>query len=100
GPEVHGLALDEEAVTVRCSPVASVTLFAGRRRGSRANVGRLGYPHGAEILERDSAGAITAVRLERLRNAPYGRLELADAAGRKAWTKPLRPLTAAGWPWR
>jgi len=91
GPEIHELTLGDDAVTVRCSPVASVTLFAGRQRGSRANVGRLGYPHGAEILERDSAGAITAVRLERLRNAPYGRLELADAAGRKAWTNPLWP---------
>jgi hypothetical protein len=89
GPEIHSLELDDGAVTVRCSPVASATLVAGPRRGSRANAGRLGYPHGAEILERDSSGAITAARLERPRTAVYGRLELADASGRKAWTNPL-----------
>ncbi len=89
GPEIHSVELDDDAVTVRCSPVASATLVAGPRRGSRANAGRLGYPHGAEILERDSSGAITAARLERPRTAAYGRLELADASGRKAWTNPL-----------
>ncbi len=89
GPEIRELELDDGAVTVRCSPVASATLVAGPRRGSRANAGRLGYPQGAEILERDSSGALTAVRLERPWGAGYGRLLLADAAGRKAWTNPL-----------
>ncbi len=91
GPEIHSLELDERAVTVRCSPVTSATLVAGPRRGSRANAGRLGYPHGAEVLERDPGGALTAVRLERPRGAAYGRLELTDASGRKAWTNPLWP---------
>jgi hypothetical protein len=89
GPEILGLDLDDQAVTVRCSPVESATLVAGPRHGSRANAGRLGYPHGAEILDRDESGALTAVRLERPWGARYGRLELADATGRKAWTNPL-----------
>ncbi len=89
GPEILGVELDDQAVTVRCSPVVSATLVASPRLGSRANAGRLGYPHGAEILERDSAGALTAIRLDRPWGAGYGRLELADAAGRKAWTNPL-----------
>jgi hypothetical protein len=89
GPEIQSVELTDDAVTVHCSPVASVTLLAGKRRGSRANAGRLGYPNDAEILERDSAGLITACRLERPRHTPYGRLEIADAAGRKAWTNPL-----------
>ena len=76
-------------MTVRCSPAASVTLVAGRRRGARANAGRLGYPLGAHVLERDAAGLITACRLERPARTPYGRLEVADAAGRRAWTNPL-----------
>ena len=91
GPEIHSLELDDGALTVRCSPVASATLVAGPRRGARANAGRLGYPHGAEILGRDTDGKITAVRLERPWGAEYGRLELADASGRKAWTNPLWP---------
>src|SRR5919204_2876080 len=71
GPELHGLGIDDGAVVVRCSPAASVTLFAGRRRGARANAGRLGYPVGADVLERDAAGLITARRLERPRGTPY-----------------------------
>jgi hypothetical protein len=89
GPEILGVELDDQAVTVRCSPVVSATLVASPRLGSRANAGRLGYPHGAEILERDSAGALTAIRLDRPWGAGYGRLELQDAAGRNAWTNPL-----------
>jgi hypothetical protein len=91
GPVIHSLESDGESVTVGCSPVASATLLAGPRFGSRANAGRLGYPHGAEILECDSGGGLTAIRLERPRYSPYLRLELADAAGRKAWTNPFWP---------
>jgi len=91
GPEIKGLELEDGAVTVECSPVASATLVAGARRGSRANAGRLGYPHGAQILDRDPDGGITAVRLKRPPGTPYGRLELSDASGRKAWTNPLWP---------
>ncbi len=41
-------------------------------------------------LERDTAGLITAVRLfERPYNVPYGRIEVADARGGRAWTNPL-----------
>jgi hypothetical protein len=89
GPELTHVELTDDAVTVRCSPAASITLFGGRARGARANAGRLGYPNNAQILERNSAGLITACRLERPWNAPYGRLEVADGSGARAWTNPL-----------
>jgi hypothetical protein len=89
GPRIHELELDDEHVTVRCSPAANVTLLAGKRRGARANAGRLGYPYGIRALETNDDGLITAVRLERPPGAPYGRLEVADADGRTAWTNPL-----------
>ena len=89
GPEIRGLDLEEQAVTLRWSPVASVTLVGRSRRGSRANAARLGYPQGAENLECDSGGAIVSVRLEWPCGAPYDRIELAVAAGRKTWTNPL-----------
>jgi hypothetical protein len=89
GPVIHELEVSDGTVEVRCSPVASVTLFAGRRRGARANAGRLGYPHGARITATNDDGLITAVRLERPPAAPYGRVELQDADGRRAWTNPL-----------
>ena len=89
GPVLHDVERGDEAVVVRCSPAASVTLLTGRRRGARANAGRLGYPHHAEILETNDDGAITAVRLERPPRAPYGRVEVAGANGGRAWTNPL-----------
>jgi hypothetical protein len=89
GPVVHDVELDGESIVVRCSPAASVTLVSSRHRGARANAGRLGYPNGSTILERDSAGLITACRLEKPTLAPYGRIEVADASGRRAWTNPL-----------
>ena len=89
GPAIHSVAVDEATVTVECSPAASVTLVCSRARGARANAGRLGYPKDSEILARSTAGLITAVRLERPYNVPYGRIEVADADGRRAWTNPL-----------
>jgi hypothetical protein len=89
GPTIESVDLDAGAVTVRCSPAASVTLYSSRCRGARANAGRLGYPNASEILERDPQGLITAVRLERPPLAPYGRVEVSDAGGHRAWTNPL-----------
>jgi hypothetical protein len=89
GPAIHGVELEGESVVVRCSPAASVTLVSSRYRGARANAGRLGYPNASTILERDSAGLITACRLEKPTLALYGRIEVEDASGRRAWTNPL-----------
>jgi hypothetical protein len=89
GPEITSVEVADDAVTVRCSPVESVTLVSSRMRGARANAGRLGYPNNADIIERDSAGLITACRLEKPWNTPYGRLEVADSTGRRAWTNAL-----------
>ncbi len=89
GPLIEAVELSEGNVTVRCSPATSVTLYTGRARGARVNAGRLGYPNKGQILERDSAGLITAVRLERPFRQPYGRVEVAAADGTKAWTNAL-----------
>jgi hypothetical protein len=89
GPRIDAVEVDEGQVTVRCSPAASITLYAGRSRGARANAGRLGYPNHAAVLETDLDGLITAASLERPWRQPYGRIEVADAAGRRAWTNPL-----------
>ena len=89
GPEILGVEVSDEEVVVRCSPAAAVTLYSGRRHGARANEGRLGYPNNAQVLERDAEGRITAVLLRRPYEAPYGRVEVVDKAGRKAWTNAL-----------
>jgi len=89
GPLIHDVDVADGEVVVRCSPAHSVTLYTGRRRGARVNAGRLGYPHHAEVLERDAAGLVTAARLARPASARYGRIEVADAAGNRAWSNPL-----------
>ena len=89
GPAIESVEVDDGHVTVRCTPAASVTLYTGRARGARANAGRLGYPHKAEVLERDERGLITAVRLERPFRQPYGRAEVTGDDGGRAWTNPL-----------
>jgi hypothetical protein len=95
GPSIEAVEVDDAAVTVACSPAASVTLMSSRMRGARANAHRLGYPKDAEILARDTAGLITAVRLERPYDVPYGRVEVADAHGGRAWTNALWTATTA-----
>jgi hypothetical protein len=89
GPQIHTVDVADGEVVVRCSPARSVTLYTGRRRGARVNAGRLGYPHRAEVLERDGGGLVTAVRLARPPEAPYGRVEVADVDGNRAWSNPL-----------
>jgi hypothetical protein len=89
GPTIESVEIDGNAVVVRCSPAQSVTLVTARHRGARANAGRLGYPNASTILERDSAGLITACRLEKPPLAPFGRVVVSDTRACRAWTNPL-----------
>ena len=89
GPEIRAVDVSDGDVVVRCSPAAAVTLYAGRRKGARTNAGRLGYPNFSEVLERDVDGLVTAVRLQRPYEAPYGRVEVLDRHGLRAWTNAL-----------
>lgn len=89
GPEIHAVEVSDGDVVVRCSPARAVTLYCGRWKGARANAGRLGYPNNAQVLERDVDGLVTAVRLQRPYDAPYGRVEVLDRHGHKAWTNAL-----------
>ena len=92
GPTIHSVEVTDDEVVVRCSPAAAVTLCSrARARGSRANAGRLGYPNGAEVVERTDDGLITSVRLERPWRQPYGRLESARRSRR-----PTRGRTHCG----
>jgi hypothetical protein len=89
GPEIRGVEVSDGDVVVRCSPARGVTLYSGRWRGARANAGRLGLPNNSEVLERNDDGLITAARLFRPYDGPYGRIEVVDANGNKAWSNPL-----------
>jgi hypothetical protein len=89
GPVVHEFRVDDGAVEVRCSPCRRVTLCTRRQRGSSVSAGPSGYRHRGEILSESDAGEITAARLQIPPRVPFGRLELVDEYGRKAWTNPL-----------
>ena len=89
GPLVQELRVEDGSVEVRCSPCHRVTLCTGRRRGSSVSAGRFGYRYGGEILCESDEGKITGARLDRPAGSPYGRIELVDSYGRKAWTNPL-----------
>lgn len=88
GPAIEELLVDDGVVEVRTTPARSVTLMTGRTRGASVNAGRVGYAYRGEVLERSPAG-ITLARLTAPRQAPYGRIEVADWNGGKAWTNPL-----------
>jgi hypothetical protein len=89
GPVLHELRVDDANVEVSCSPCRRVTLCTGRKRGTSVSSGSSGYRYGGEILSESSDDEITGARLERPPRSPYGRLELVDRYGRKAWTNPL-----------
>ena len=58
GPAIHGVEVtDGDGRRATAARPRAVTLSSGRARGARANAGRLGYPNGAEILERDTTTA-------------------------------------------
>jgi hypothetical protein len=89
GPVIHDVEARDVEVVVRCTPARSVTLLTGKTSGTAVNAGRLGYRHGADVLDTTPDGLIVAARLDRPATAPFARLEIVDSSGRKAWTNPL-----------
>jgi len=89
GPVIHDVDARDSEVVVRCTPARSVTLLTGRTSGTAVNAGRLGYSHGADVLETTPDDLIVGARLDRPETAPFARVEVVDAWGRKAWTNPL-----------
>jgi hypothetical protein len=89
GPAIHDVDVRDGEVVVRCTPARSVTLLTGKTSGTAVNAGRLGYLFGADVLEATPDGLIVAARLDRPEKAPFARVEVVDASGRKAWTNPL-----------
>lgn len=90
GPVIHDIRLEDGAVEVRSSPCRAVTLVSGRTAGASVNVGRLGYRHHGRELERNDAGLVIHARLDVPPSARHVRIEVTDAAGRKAWANPQR----------
>lgn len=89
GPRLHDIVVEGNRVEVRCSPCRAVTLVSGKSSGAAVNAGRLGYRYAGEILETSDAGLVVRARLEVPPAARHVRVEVTDAAGRKAWASPF-----------
>jgi hypothetical protein len=89
GPRIESVVVADDAVVVACSPAESVTLVTAATGGARVNAGRMGYRSRARVLEEAPSGELVQVRLERWPSMPYGRVEVTDARGRRAWTNAL-----------
>lgn len=76
GPALHDVAWEADAVRVACSPAAAVIVLGA---GSAA-VAR----HGDGMTD-------VTLPLGRVAHSPWRRLVVADAAGRRAWSNPVRP---------
>jgi hypothetical protein len=91
GPEIRALEGDDGMVEIECSPARSITLLSGRTKGARVNAGEGAYVYSGEVTQQDGDGLITRARLTRPSGTPYGRIEVEDVHGRRAWTNPLWP---------
>jgi hypothetical protein len=91
GPRIESVTVTADAVEVVCTPAAAVRLVSSRFFGSTVTAGRMGYSSHGRILEQTPGEEVTAASLARLPPMSYGRIEVVDACGRKAWTNPLWP---------
>lgn len=90
GPLIHDVARDGDSVEVRCTPCRSVTLVSGKATGAAVHTGRLGYRHAGSRLDCDRDGLVVHARLDIPPSAKHVRVEVTDAAGRKAWANPIQ----------
>jgi hypothetical protein len=74
GPQIHAIHWEEAAVEVECSPAITVCV---QGPGSAA-----AFAHGLSMTR-------ARVPLGRLRAAPWMRVTVTDAAGRRAWANPV-----------
>jgi hypothetical protein len=88
GPILRDVSYEDGHVEVACSPCRSIVLVSGRSIGAAVNAGRLGYVHRGRVLDTDGDGLVRA-RLEIPTSARHVRVEVTDAAGRKAWANPF-----------
>jgi hypothetical protein len=89
GPALKDVQLAGDEIVVRCSPCRAVTLVSGRSIGSAVNAGRLGYVYRARALATDDDGLLVEATLTVPTAARHVRVEVTDAAGRKAWANPI-----------
>ncbi len=89
GPKIRDIVIEETSVLVRCSPSRSARLRSGPWDGCAVNA-ELGMGNGrGEERERDADGLITVARFEFPEFWRWGRVEVEDERGRRAWSNPF-----------
>ena len=89
GPRIRDVMIEEDAVTVRCSPARSVRLRSGPWDGCAVNAeSGMGNWRGEEG-ERDGDGLITVARFGLPEFWRWARVEVEDVRGRRAWSNPF-----------
>jgi predicted metal-dependent phosphoesterase TrpH len=100
GPEIHEVVSGTDgSVEVACSPAAAVVFRSGPWDGGRVNADAALADYRGAILERDEAGLILRARMDPPEFRDWGRIEVHDAAGRRAWTNAM-DLPGARAPYR
>jgi predicted metal-dependent phosphoesterase TrpH len=97
GPAFTRVAVGADGIEVTCSPVREVVLRSAPWEGGRVEADPRRPAWRARALAHDDDGLITAAVLRFPEQAGWGRVELVDAAGRRAWANPMSlPADPAG----
>jgi hypothetical protein len=86
GPRLLGIDLDGDGVVVRCTAARAVRLRSGPWDGCAVNADPDAADWRGQPLDRDGAGQLTAARLDLPELWQWGRIEVEDAHGRRAWS--------------
>ena len=89
GPELIDVAVDGDAVEVRCGPARSVVLVSRYETGWAVRADARNRQEDGVVLERDHRGAVVRARFEPPMTLPYRRIVVEDERGRRAWSNPI-----------
>lgn len=96
GPTLERVTVGAVGVEVQCSAARSVTLRSGPWDGGRVNCDPDVMAWRGRVETRDPDGQIIAATMLFPEQCTYARVEIEDAAGRRAWTNPFPVPTAPG----
>ncbi|HEY6566986.1 MAG TPA: hypothetical protein VI341_05640 [Actinomycetota bacterium] len=89
GPQIHDIAVDGEALEVRCSPARAVWMVSRYETGWAVHAGGRNRMEEARVLERDGRELIVRTRFTPSVELPYRRVVIEDERGRRAWSNPI-----------
>lgn len=89
GPELVDIAVDGDAIEVRCSPARSIVMVSRYETGWAVQAGTRNRQEDARVLERDDRGLVVRARFEPPMTLEYRRIVIEDERGRRAWSNPI-----------